>query len=33
LDLPEGSGLKEVEKEMKGHIVDQAQLIGLYQRK
>jgi Raf kinase inhibitor-like YbhB/YbcL family protein len=33
LDLPEGSSLKEVEEVMKGHILDQAQLIGLYQRK
>lgn len=33
LDLPEGSKLKEVEKEMEGHILDQAQLIGPYQRK
>jgi hypothetical protein len=33
LNLPEGSSLKEVEKEMEGHILDQAQLVGLYQRK
>jgi Raf kinase inhibitor-like YbhB/YbcL family protein len=33
LDLPIGSKLKEVEEAMKGHILDQAQLIGLYQRK
>lgn len=33
LDLPAGSKLKDVEREMAGHILDQAQLIGLYQRK
>jgi len=33
LDLPSGSRLKEVEGAIKGHILDQAQLIGLYQRK
>jgi len=33
LTLPAGSNLKEVEKEMEGHILDEAQLIGLYQRK
>jgi len=33
LNLPEGSSLKEVEEVMKGHILDQAQLIGFYQRK
>jgi Raf kinase inhibitor-like YbhB/YbcL family protein len=33
LNLPTGSNLKEVEKEMEGHILDKAQLIGLYQKK
>jgi len=33
LDLPSGSKLKEVEKEMEGRILDQSQLIGLYKRK
>jgi Raf kinase inhibitor-like YbhB/YbcL family protein len=33
LNLPKGSSLKEVEKEMEVHILDQAQLIGLYQKK
>jgi len=33
LDLSSGSKLKEVEKEMEGHILDQAQLVGLYKRK
>jgi Raf kinase inhibitor-like YbhB/YbcL family protein len=33
LDLPAGSSLKEIEKAMEGHILDQAQLIGLYQRR
>lgn len=33
LDLASGSKLKEVESAMKNHILDQAQLIGLYQRK
>jgi Raf kinase inhibitor-like YbhB/YbcL family protein len=33
LDLPPGSNLKEVEKAMDGHILDQDQLVGLYQRK
>jgi len=33
LNLTSGSSLKEVEKEMEGHILDQAQLIGLYQKK
>ena len=32
-DLPPGSTLKEVEKEMEGHILDQAQLVGLYQKR
>lgn len=33
LDLPSGSNLDEVKEAMKGHILDQAQLIGLYQKK
>jgi Raf kinase inhibitor-like YbhB/YbcL family protein len=33
LDLSSDSRLKEVEGATKGHILDQAQLIGLYQRK
>ena len=33
LNLEPGSSLKAVEKEMKGHILDQAQLIGLYKKK
>lgn len=33
LDLPRGSKLSEVKKAMENHILDQAQLIGLYQRK
>lgn len=33
LELVEGSSLNKVEEVMKGHILDQAQLIGLYQRK
>jgi len=32
LNLPAGSDLKEVEKEMKGHILDQTELIGFYQK-
>lgn len=33
LDLVQGSTLEKVEEAMRGHILDQAQLIGLYQRK
>lgn len=33
LSLPEGSGKKEVEQALKGHILEQAELVGLYQRK
>lgn len=33
LDLVAGSKLKEIEEAMKGHILDQAELLGLYQRK
>jgi Raf kinase inhibitor-like YbhB/YbcL family protein len=33
LNLEPGANLKIVEKEMQGHILDQAQLIGLYKRK
>jgi len=32
LDLPEGSTKAEVEKAMEGHIVEQAQLMGKYER-
>jgi Raf kinase inhibitor-like YbhB/YbcL family protein len=32
LDLPEGSSKDEVEEAMKGHILDKAELIGIYQR-
>jgi hypothetical protein len=32
LDLPEGSGKEEIEESMKGHIISQAELIGLYER-
>lgn len=32
LDLPEGISKKDLEKAMQGHILDQAQLIGLYQK-
>lgn len=31
LNLPEGATKKEVEVEMKGHIIDQAEIIGTYQ--
>lgn len=31
LTLPEGSSKQEVEKGMKGHIIDQAELVGTYQ--
>jgi len=33
LNLPQGSTREELEKEMQGKIIDQAVLIGLYQRK
>lgn len=33
LDLKAGAKLKEVEKAMEGHILDKAELIGIYQRK
>ncbi|GBD33805.1 Putative lipoprotein LppC [bacterium HR34] len=33
LDLPEGSRKEDLEKAMEGHILDFAQLIGLYSRK
>jgi len=32
LDLPEGASKQEIEKAMKDHILDEAVLIGLYQR-
>ena len=32
LDLPEGTSKPAVEKSMQGHIIDQAELIGLYER-
>jgi Raf kinase inhibitor-like YbhB/YbcL family protein len=32
LNLPEGSSKREVEEAMQGHILDQARLIGLYDR-
>lgn len=32
LDLPEGSNKKQVESAMQGHIISQAELIGLYAR-
>jgi len=32
LDLPEGSGRKTLENDMKGHIIDNSELIGLYSR-
>jgi phosphatidylethanolamine-binding protein (PEBP) family uncharacterized protein len=31
LDLPEGATIKEVEGAMAEHIIDQAELIGLYE--
>ena len=31
-DLPQGSEKKEVEEAMKGHIIEQTQLIGRYER-
>jgi len=33
LNLPEGSAKKEVEKAMENHILDKAEIIGLYARK
>lgn len=33
LSLPEGSAKKDLEKAMQGHILAQAQLVGLYKRK
>lgn len=33
LALTQGAKLRDVEKMMRGHILDQAQLVGLYQRK
>ncbi|MEX0690197.1 MAG: YbhB/YbcL family Raf kinase inhibitor-like protein [Candidatus Paceibacterota bacterium] len=33
LDLPEGSSREELEKIMKNHIIEEAEIIGLYQRK
>lgn len=32
LDLPAGSSKQEVEAAMQGHIVDQTELVGIYQR-
>ncbi|MBA3721156.1 MAG: YbhB/YbcL family Raf kinase inhibitor-like protein [Parachlamydiaceae bacterium] len=32
LTLPEGSSKKDVEKGMKGHIIEEAELVGTYQR-
>ena len=32
LNLPESAGKKELEEEMKGHILQQAELMGLYKR-
>jgi phosphatidylethanolamine-binding protein (PEBP) family uncharacterized protein len=32
LDLPEGVTKKEVERAMAEHIIDQAELIGLYEQ-
>lgn len=32
LDLPQGSTKEELEKAMKGHILDQAELVGTFQR-
>lgn len=32
IDLKEGANKQEVEKAMKGHIIDKAQLVGTYQR-
>jgi hypothetical protein len=33
LSLPEGSTKQEVERAMKGHIIEQAELVGTYQHK
>lgn len=33
LNLAEGAAKKELEKEMEGHIIEKAELIGLYKRK
>lgn len=33
LELPEGSGKVDIERAMDGHIIEQAELIGLYIRK
>ena len=33
LNLPEGSPKKDIEKEMQGHIVAKAELMGIYKRK
>lgn len=33
LDLPEGANKAKLENSIKGHIIEQAQLIGLYKRK
>lgn len=33
LELPEGSGKAEIERAMDGHIIEQAELVGLYIRK
>lgn len=32
LSLPEGASKQQVEKAMKGHVLNQAELIGIYQR-
>lgn len=32
LDLPEGASKEEIEKKMQGHIIESAELIGLYKR-
>ena len=33
LDLPEGSSKEDLEKAIEGHIIEQTELIGLYERK
>lgn len=33
LEIPEGSERKEIEKAMEGHILDSAQIVGLYSKK
>ena len=33
LELPEDAGKKELEEAMKGHTLDKAELVGMYQRK